>query len=125
MISLDRILSETWTTANAPSPQTRNSEERVEFLNFQLQKLADKIPTGDFKNLEPTIAPPPWLQVGLKQFSHLRVHHIQILIQISASGSIRDLMSNPISTKTLVTAAANDHIAPQISVYHDVCCLTS
>ncbi|KAJ5359421.1 uncharacterized protein N7496_011834 [Penicillium cataractarum] len=106
MISLDRNLSETWTVVNAPSPQTKNSEERAEFLNFQLQKLLDKIPTGDFENLDPTVAPPPWLQAGLKQFSHLRVHHIGILTQISASGSIRDLMSNPISTNTLVTAAA-------------------
>jgi hypothetical protein len=106
MICLDRNLSETWTILNAPSSQSKNNEERVEFLNFQLQKLVDKIPTGDFKSLEPTIAPPSWLQAGLKKFCLLRVHHIKILTQISASGSIRNLISNPTSTNTLVTAAA-------------------
>ncbi|KAJ6000124.1 hypothetical protein N7481_000533, partial [Penicillium waksmanii] len=106
MISLDRNLSETWTVVNAPSSQSKNNEERVEFLNFQLQKCVDKIPTGDFKSLEPTVSPPPWLQAGLKKFCRLRVHHIKILTQISASGSIRDLISNPTSTNTLVTAAA-------------------
>lgn len=106
MISLDRNLSETWTAVNAPSPQIKNNEERVEFLNFQLQKLVGKIPKEDFKNLEPTVTPPPWLQAGLKRFCHLRIHHIKLLTQISASGSIRDLISNPISTTTLITAAA-------------------
>ncbi|OOQ90433.1 hypothetical protein PEBR_04798 [Penicillium brasilianum] len=106
MISLDKNLSETWTAVNATSSQTKSSEERVEFLNFQLQKLVDKIPPGDFKNLEAEVAPPPWLQAGLKRFCHLRVHHIKILTQISASGSIKDLMSDRISTNTLVTAAA-------------------
>jgi hypothetical protein len=106
MISLDRNLSETWTIVNIPSSQPKNNEERVEFLNFQLQKLVDKIPAEDFKSLEPAIIPPPWLQAGLKKFCLLRVHHIKILTQISASGSIRNLMSNPASTNTLVTAAA-------------------
>lgn len=106
MISLDRNLSETWTVVNALSAQSKNNEERVEFLNFQLQKLVDKIPTGDLKALEPTIAPPPWLQAGLKRFCHLRVHHIKILTQISASSSIRGLISNPASANNLVSAAA-------------------
>jgi hypothetical protein len=104
MISLDRNLSETWTIINIPSSQPKNNEERVEFLNFQLQKLVDKIPAEDFKSLEPTITPPPWLQAGLKKFCLLRVHHIKILTQISASGSIRNLISNPTSTNTLVSA---------------------
>jgi hypothetical protein len=106
MISLDRNLSETWTIVNIPSSQPKNNEERVEFLNFQLQKLVDKIPAEDFKSLEPTITPPPWLQAGLKKFCLLRVHHIKIFTQISASGSIRNLISNTTSTNTLVTAAA-------------------
>ncbi|KAJ5213038.1 hypothetical protein N7449_000207 [Penicillium cf. viridicatum] len=106
MITLDRNLSEIWTIVNSPSSQSKNHEERVEFLNFQLQKLVDKIPTGDFKSLEPTVAPPSWLQAGLNRFCRLRVHHIKILTQISASGSIRDLISNPTSTNNLVTAAA-------------------
>jgi hypothetical protein len=106
MLSLDRVLSETWTVVNAPSPQSKNIEERVEFLNFQIQKLVDKIPKGDFMNLEPTVTPPPWLQAGLKQFCRLRVHHIKILTQISASGSVRDSISNPTSRNTLVAAAA-------------------
>jgi hypothetical protein len=106
MISLDRNLSETWTVVNSPSSLSKNNEERVEFLNFQLQKLVDKIPTRDFKSLEPAVAPPSWLQAGLKRFCHLRVHHIRILTQIRASGSIRDLISNPTSTNHLVTAAA-------------------
>jgi hypothetical protein len=104
MISLDRNLSETWTIINIPSSQPKINEERVEFLNFQLQKLVDKIPAEDFKSLEPTITPPPWLQAGLKKFCLLRVHHIKILTQISASGSIRNLISNPTSTNTLVSA---------------------
>lgn len=94
MISLDRNLSKTWTVVNAPSSQSKNNEERVEFHNFQLQKLVDKIPTGHFKSLEATVTPPPWLQAGLKKFCRLRVHHVKILTQISASGSIRDLISN-------------------------------
>lgn len=106
MISLDRSLSETWTIVNIPSSHSKNNEERIEFLNFQLQKLVDKIPTGNFNSLEPTIAPPLWLQAGLKRFCHLRVHHIRILTQISASGSMKNLIANPASTNTLVTAAA-------------------
>lgn len=105
MISLDRNLSEAWTLVNSPSPQSKNNGERAEFLNFQLQKLIDKIPTGDFKNLEPTVAPPPWLQAGLKRFCHLRVHHIKILTQICASGSIGDSILNPTSRNILVNAA--------------------
>ncbi|GIJ90952.1 hypothetical protein Asppvi_009917 [Aspergillus pseudoviridinutans] len=106
MISLDRNLSETWTVVNAPASQSRNNEDRVEFLNFQLQKVVDKIPTGDFTSLEPTAAPPPWLQSGLKRFCRLRVHHIKILTQISTYMSIRDLISNRASANTLVRAAA-------------------
>lgn len=105
MISLDRNLSETWNVVNHSPSRSRNSEERVEFLNFQLQKIVDRIPTGDFESLESTVAPPLWLQAGLKKFCHLRVHHIKFLIQISAYGSIRDAISNPTSTDSVVTAA--------------------
>ena len=106
MISLDRNLSETWTAYNNSTPQTKNNSERADFLTFQLQKIIDKIPTGDFKSLEQTVSPPPWLQSGLKSFCRLRAHHIKILTHISASGSMRDLILNPTSTRTLVTAAA-------------------
>lgn len=106
MISLDRNLSETWTVVNNPSPQSKNNSERADFLNFQLQKLVDNIPTGDFKSLDPTVVPPPWLQAGLKRFCRLRAHHIKMLTHISASGSMRHLISNPTSTNTLVAAAA-------------------
>jgi len=105
MISLDRILSEIWTLVNSPSSQSKTNREQVEFLNFQLQKLIDKTPTEDFKTLEPTVAPPSWLQAGLKQFWRLRVHHIKILTHIGTSGSIRNLISDPKSTRTLVAAA--------------------
>lgn len=106
MISLDRNLSETWNIVNNPSSQSRTTEERVEFLNFQLQKLVDRMPAGDFQLLEPTIAPPQWLQAGMKKFYRLRAHHINILTQISASGSVRNLISNPTSANTLMVAAA-------------------
>ncbi|KAJ6142436.1 hypothetical protein N7471_001889 [Penicillium samsonianum] len=106
MISLDRNLSEIWTLVNAPASLSKNNEEQVEFLNFQLQKLIDKMPTEDFKSLEPTVVPPSWLQAGLKQFCRLRVHHIKILTHIGTSGSIRDLISDPKSTRTLVAVAA-------------------
>ncbi|KAJ6158301.1 hypothetical protein N7485_011127 [Penicillium canescens] len=106
MISLDSNLSEIWTLVNAPSSQTKNNAERIEFLTFQLQKLVDKIPTEDFVSPEPTVIPPAWLQTGLKHFCHLRVHHIRILTQIGAFGSLRDLISLPASAKSLLTAAA-------------------
>lgn len=106
MISLDRNLSETWIACNNSTPQTKNNSERADFLNFQLQKIVDKIPTEDFISLEQTVSPPPWLQSGLKRYCRLRAHHIKILTHISASGPMRDLILNPISTRTLVTAAA-------------------
>lgn len=108
MLSLDRNLSETWTACNnnLSTPHAKNTSERADFLNFQLQKLVDKIPADDFKSLEPTVSPPSWLQSGLKRFCRLRAHHIKILTHISASGSMRDLILNPTSTRTLVTAAA-------------------
>ena len=106
MISLDRILSEIWTLINAPSSQSNNIKEQIEFLEFQLQKLIDKVPREDFRALEPTVVPPPLLQAGLKRFYWLRVHHIRILTRVGTSGSIRDSISNPESTKALVAAAA-------------------
>jgi hypothetical protein len=105
MISLDSNLSEIWSIINTPSPQSKNNDERIEFLTFQLQKLVDKIPTEDFVSLEPTVVPPKWLQAGLKRFCHLRVHHIKILSQIGTFGSIRDFISQPASAKSLLTSA--------------------
>ncbi|KAJ5211163.1 hypothetical protein N7472_001302 [Penicillium cf. griseofulvum] len=106
VISLDRNLSEIWTLVNAVSSQSNNKEEQIDFLDFQLQKLVDKVPIEEFKPLEPTVVSPPWLQAGLKRFYWLRVHHIRILIQAGKSGSISDSVSNPKYTRTLVTAAA-------------------
>ena len=106
MVSLDRNLSEIWTLVNARSSQSNNNEEQIDFLDFQLQKLVEKVPTEDFKPLEPTVVSPPWLQAGLKRFYWLRVHHIRILIKAGTSGSISDSVSNPKSTRTLVAAAA-------------------
>ncbi|KAJ5422538.1 hypothetical protein N7491_010983 [Penicillium cf. griseofulvum] len=99
-------LSEIWTLVNAVSSQSNNKEEQIDFLDFQLQKLVDKVPIEEFKPLEPTVVSPPWLQAGLKRFYWLRVHHIRILIQAGKSGSISDSVSNPKYTRTLVTAAA-------------------
>ncbi|OQE14443.1 hypothetical protein PENFLA_c038G03770 [Penicillium flavigenum] len=106
MISLDRNLSEIWTLVNAPPSQSNNRKEQIEFLDFQLQKLVDKVPREEFKSLEPTVVPPSWLQAGLKRFYWLRVHHIQILTRVGTSGSIRDSISSPELTRTLVAAAA-------------------
>lgn len=106
MISLDRNLSETWIIINAPSSQSKYNGERVEFLDFQLQKLVNNIPTEDFKTLEPTVVPPPWLRAGLKRFCRLRVHYIKILTHIGTSGSIRDLISQPKPARALVASAA-------------------
>ena len=105
MISLDSNLSEIWSIINTPSSQSKNNDERIEFLTFQLQKLVDKIPTEDFVPLEPTVIPPKWLQAGLKHFCHLRVHHIKILSQIGTFGSLRDFISQPSSAKSLLTSA--------------------
>ncbi|KAJ6105105.1 hypothetical protein N7523_010179 [Penicillium sp. IBT 18751x] len=105
MISLDRVLSDIWTLINTPSSQLKVNDERIEFLNFQLQKLIDNMPTEDFKSLEPTVDPPPCLQAGLKRFCRLRVHHIKILTRIGTSGSIKDLISQPKSAGALVPLA--------------------
>lgn len=105
MISLDRNLSELWSLINSSSSQLKVNDERLEFLGFQLQKLVDNMPTEDFKSLEPTVDPPPWLQAELKWFCRLRVHHIKLLNRIGASGSLRNLVSQPKSAAALVPLA--------------------
>lgn len=107
MISLDRNLSETWTIINSSSRSpSKESRERVEFLNFQLQKLVSNMPTDDFAPLEPTVESPEWLRLGLKLFCRLRVHHIKMLSHVGSFDSMRDLISQPQSARALVTSAA-------------------
>lgn len=105
MISLDRNLSETWAIINSPSSQAKEIRERVEFLNFQLQKLVNNIPTDELTPLEPTLDSPAWLRVGLKLFCRLRVHHIKMLNYVGSFDSIKDLISQPQSARALVTSA--------------------
>ncbi|KAH8705790.1 hypothetical protein BGW36DRAFT_368177 [Talaromyces proteolyticus] len=107
MISLDRNLSETWNIINAPSSASGGNSERIEFLEFQLQKLIDNIPAEDFTTIEPTVASPPWLRTGLKWFCRLRVNHIKMLTHIGTSGSIRDVIYQPKSAKALVILATD------------------
>lgn len=106
MISLDRNLSETLVIINAPSSLSKDSSERVEFLGFQLQKFVSSMTAEDFTPLEPSIASPPWLQVALKRFTRLRVHHIKVLAYIGTFGSIGNLISQPQSAKCLIAFAA-------------------
>lgn len=106
MISLDRNLSETWAIINSPSPQIKENRERVEFLNFQLQKLVNNIPTDEFTPLDPSLDSPAWLRVGLKLFCRLRVHYIKMLNYVGSFDSIQDLISQPQSARMLVTSAA-------------------
>lgn len=106
MISLDRNLSETWVIINAPSSQSKDSRERVEFLNFQLQKFVSSMSTGDFTPLAPSVVSPPWLRVSLKRFARLRVHHIKVLAYVGTFSSIKDLISQPQAAKGLITLAA-------------------
>jgi hypothetical protein len=106
MIAIDRSLSETWAIVNTPTPQSEKSRERVEFLNFQLQKLVSSLPIADFTPPKPSVNPPPWLDLQLKQFCHLRVHYIRLLNYICSFKSLTDLLSDPHSARKLLTSAA-------------------
>ncbi|CEL11546.1 hypothetical protein ASPCAL14647 [Aspergillus calidoustus] len=106
MIAIDRSLSETWAIVNSPTPQSEKSRERVEFLNFQLQKLVSSLPIADFTPPKPSVNPPPWLDLQLKQFCHLRVHYIRLLNYICSFKSLTDLLSDPHSARKLLTSAA-------------------
>ncbi|KAL2795243.1 hypothetical protein BJX66DRAFT_337028 [Aspergillus keveii] len=106
MIAIDRTLSETWAIVNTPTPQSEKSRERVEFLNFQLQKLVGSLPKADFTPPKPSVNPPPWLDLQLKQFCHLRVDYIKLLNYIGSFKSLTNLLSEPQSAHKLLTLAA-------------------
>jgi hypothetical protein len=106
MVAIDRSISESWAIINKPTPHSEKTCEHAEFLNFQLQKVVSSLPMSDFTPPNPSVNPPPWLDLQLKQFCQLRVHYIRLLNYIGSFKSLTDLLSDPHSARRLLTSAA-------------------
>lgn len=99
-IPLCRITSEVWDLENRT-----NNCERADFLSFQLQRVVDKIPMGNFTPLEPEIMPPAWLNASLKHLLQLRVNHAKMLIYVQKFSSLEEMLSHPQHTISLISLA--------------------
>lgn len=106
MVAIDRSVSESWAIINKPTPHSEKTCEHAEFLNFQLQKVVSSLPMSGFTPPHPSVNPPPWLDLQLKQFCQLRVQHIRLLNYIGSFKSLTDLLSDPHDARKLLTSAA-------------------
>ncbi|KAL4874501.1 cytochrome P450 [Aspergillus karnatakaensis] len=101
-VALNRTLADIWELVNADSQPTMNRRDRAEFLSFQLQKLADKVPTQGFETLDPKIDMPAWLQTALKGVFDLRVMQARMLIHIGTFASVQEILAQPPATSRLI-----------------------
>ncbi|KAH8588863.1 hypothetical protein B0O99DRAFT_600371 [Bisporella sp. PMI_857] len=69
MIGLNRTHSEIIELANFSTPENKETDERVEYLDFRVQKLVESIPQNGFFPLDSTFVPLHSSQIALKRSS--------------------------------------------------------
>ncbi|KAL4878054.1 hypothetical protein BJY04DRAFT_221410 [Aspergillus karnatakaensis] len=104
-IPLCKITSEVWDLENYKSSNRTNSCDRADFLTFQLERVVDKMPMGNFVPLEPDVTPPSWLNTSLKHLIQLRVNHAKMLVFVQTFSSLEEMLSHPQYTTSLISLA--------------------
>ncbi|KAH6694792.1 hypothetical protein BKA61DRAFT_584130 [Leptodontidium sp. MPI-SDFR-AT-0119] len=105
MIGLSRIHSEIVELVNSSTRETKENDERAEYLDFRVQKLVEGITQNEFFPPDSAAVPLPSRQIALKALFHLRTSHVRMLTHIRSLSSSQALACRPQSARTLVSLA--------------------